>query len=106
MGCSLSCIDLPLSAFSYKFASLLVCSNIVSVCRDLIVCNEAWAVGRVRTQVGTEWGVPRQLQGLPAAGIRCISAGARASSAVTGDGELYIWGRLMAEDNARCQIRP
>lgn len=53
-------------------------------------------------QVGTEWGVPKELEGLPRDGIRCISAGARASAAVTDKGDLYMWGCLMAEDNARC----
>ncbi len=54
-------------------------------------------------QGGTEWGMPQQVTGLPdGAGISGISASARASAAVTADGRLYMWGRLMAEDNARC----
>ena len=59
--------------------------------------------GGAGVQVGTEWGVPQQLSGLPADGIRSVSAGARASAAVTEGGDLFIWGRLMAADNARCQ---
>lgn len=55
-------------------------------------------------QGGTEWGVPQQVAGLPDGGISGISAGARASAAVTADGQLYMWGRLMAEDNARCAM--
>jgi len=56
-------------------------------------------------QVGTEWGVPKELEGLPRDGIRCISAGARASAAVTDKGDLYMWGCLMAEDNARALVQ-
>ena len=52
-------------------------------------------------QGGTEWGIPQAVAGLPSGGIASIAAGARASAAVTGDGKLWMWGRLMAADNAR-----
>lgn len=53
-------------------------------------------------QGGIEWGVPEVVAGLPdGCGIASISAGARASAAVTSDNKLWMWGRLMAADNAR-----
>ena len=52
-------------------------------------------------QAGTEWGIPQPVADLPSGGIASIAAGARASAAVTADGQLWMWGRLMAADNAR-----
>lgn len=34
-------------------------------------------------------------------GIISVSAGSQASGAVTGDGKLWMWGRLLAVDGAR-----
>lgn len=57
-------------------------------------------------QGGTEWGMPEVVAGLPdGSGITSIAAGARASAAVTADGRLWMWGRLMAANNARCDGR-
>lgn len=54
-------------------------------------------------QGGTEWGIPEVVAGLPdGCGVASIAAGARASAAVTVDGQLWMWGRLLAADNTRC----
>ena len=33
-----------------------------------------------------------------------ISAGSQASAVVTGDGQLWLWGRLLSADNARALV--
>lgn len=51
--------------------------------------------------------MPQLLAGLPGSqGIHCISTGSRAAAAVTDEGDVYMWGRLMAEDNARQACSP
>ena len=39
-----------------------------------------------------------------ASGITQVSAGSQASAVVTGDGQLWLWGRLLSADNARALI--
>ena len=68
-------------------------------------CTEGmWGMRKavlMAAQAGTEWGIPQPVADLPSGGIASIAAGARASAAVTADGQLWMWGRLMAADNAR-----
>ena len=33
-----------------------------------------------------------------------VSAGSQASAVVTGDGQLWLWGRLLSADNARALV--
>ncbi len=39
-----------------------------------------------------------------ASGITQVSAGSQASAVVTGDGQLWQWGRLLSADNARALV--
>jgi hypothetical protein len=39
--------------------------------------------------------VPKEMLHLPAEGITRVAAGAHASAAISGDGRLHMWGRLL-----------
>lgn len=65
-----------------------------------------WAVGRWMDASGLEAGrapaeAPEQLLALPSTGITRLSAGMHASGCVDGDGQLWLWGRLLDQTHAQ-----
>ncbi|KAF8058300.1 HERC2 [Scenedesmus sp. PABB004] len=70
-----------------------------------------WAVGRWLDAAGDEAGAacasaPCELLALPGgAGVARVAAGAHASAAVTDDGGLWLWGRLLDEQHGHGLLR-
>jgi hypothetical protein len=62
--------------------------------------ERVWAVGRWLDDSGVEAGAapvesPQQLLAVPGSGIVRLSAGLHSSAAVDGDGQLWMWGRVL-----------
>jgi alpha-tubulin suppressor-like RCC1 family protein len=68
------------------------------------VCR-VWAIGKMLDSSGREaesapWHAPKEMMHLPADGVAQLSCGAHASAVVSGDGQLYMWGRLLEYHHA------
>lgn len=46
--------------------------------------------------MGAAWGTPEEVLRLPQ-GVRSVSAGLHSSAAVTRDGQLWMWGKVISE---------
>jgi alpha-tubulin suppressor-like RCC1 family protein len=72
--------------------------------------EQVWAVGRWMDQAGAEAGcapaeAPQQLLALPSAGIVRLAAGMHSSACVDGDGQLWMWGRLLDQAQAQAAVQ-
>jgi alpha-tubulin suppressor-like RCC1 family protein len=72
--------------------------------------ERVWGVGRWVDHNGHEaglasWAAPTELLHLPAEGIAKVVAGPHCSAAVSGDGTLHLWGRLLEQHHAERVLR-
>lgn len=72
--------------------------------------ERVWAVGRWMDHTGAEAGsstaeAPQQLLALPSAGIVRLAAGMHSSACVDGDGQLFLWGRLLDQAQAQAAVQ-
>ena len=72
--------------------------------------ERVWGIGKMLDSAGKElgsapWTRPLELLHLPAEGIQSISCGVHSSAAVSGDGQLYMWGRLLEFHHAESLIK-
>ena len=51
-----------------------------------------------------DWDKPEELLRLPTSGISSLAAGTHSSAAVSGDGNLWLWGRVLAKVGDISQI--
>ncbi|DBA77646.1 hypothetical protein WJX77_001651 [Trebouxia sp. C0004] len=67
--------------------------------------ERVWALGRWLSadgskQIGAAWGTPEEVLRLPQ-GVRSVSAGLHSSAAVSRDGQLWMWGKVISQDHAK-----
>ncbi len=72
--------------------------------------ERVWAIGKQLGGSGLEagsatWSKPEEMLHLAAEGVQSISCGAHSSAAVSGDGQLYMWGRLLEYHHAESLIK-
>lgn len=72
--------------------------------------EKVWAVGRWMDEAGGEAGcapaeAPQQLLALPGSGVVQLAAGMHSSACVDGDGQLWLWGRLLDEPQAQGAVQ-
>lgn len=72
--------------------------------------EQVWAVGRWMDEAGAEAGcapaeAPQQLLALPDTGVVQLAAGMHSSGCVDGDGQLWMWGRLLDEPQAQGAVQ-
>ncbi|GAX72853.1 hypothetical protein CEUSTIGMA_g308.t1 [Chlamydomonas eustigma] len=71
--------------------------------------EHVWAIGKLMDRSGKEnisipWTKPQEFLHLPAEGVHSISCGGHSCAVVSGDGRLYMWGRLMEFHHAESLI--
>ncbi len=54
---------------------------------------------------GLRWLEPRRVLHRPDDGLASLAAGSFSSAAVTGDGELYLWGTVLSEDASSALLK-
>lgn len=54
-----------------------------------------WLSADGSKQVGAAWGTPEEVLKLPQ-GVRSVSAGLHSSAAVSRDGQLWMWGKVIS----------
>ena len=54
---------------------------------------------------GLRWLEPRRVLHRPDDGLSSLAAGSFSSAAITGDGELYLWGTVLSEDASTALLK-
>jgi hypothetical protein len=72
--------------------------------------TSVWTVGRQGLEAasgaaGLRWLEPRRVLHRPDDGLASLAAGSFASAAITGDGELYLWGTVLSEDASTALLK-
>lgn len=55
-----------------------------------------WLSADGSKQMGAAWGTPEEVLRLPQ-GVRSVSAGLHSSAAVSRDGQLWMWGKVISQ---------
>jgi alpha-tubulin suppressor-like RCC1 family protein len=60
-----------------------------------------WLSADGSKQMGAAWGTPEEVLRLPQ-GVRSVSAGLHSSAAVSRDGQLWMWGKVISQVSFAC----
>ena len=65
-------------------------------CQQQEACVCRWLDAEGNSQAGAAWQKPEQVLQLPQ-GVRSVAAGMHSSAAISRDGQLWLWGKVISK---------